>query len=75
MTKKEIYEIFTLPIQNTNKKSINKELLDDLELVETKDPSQTPIYNKIFNTKTKLGNECLKEWSKYYTTNNEREYA
>ena len=69
MTKKEIYEIFTLPIQNTNKKSINKELLDDLELVETKDPSQTPIYNKIFNTKTKLGNECLKEWSKYYTTN------
>ena len=68
MKKKEIYETFTLPIKYTDKKTIKKELLDDLELIKTKDPSQTPIYNKIFKTKTILGNECLKEWGKYYTT-------
>jgi len=69
MTKKEIFDIFTLPILNTNTFNINKELLDDLELINTKDPSQTPIYNKIFKTTTTLGDKCLKKWGQYYTNN------
>ena len=62
-------QIFKLPIEYcTTKYPIDKYICEDLELYETRDPSNLPIYNYLFNPKTSLGKECLHDWGKYYTT-------
>jgi len=59
---------FTLPIENCKEKYIiDTALLEDLELIQTKDPSENPIYNTLFKPKTSLGTKCLQQWGKYYT--------
>jgi len=66
----EIFHHFKLPIEYlVEKKSIQSDLNDDLELTVTKDPSQQPIYHSIFQPKTELGEKAIIPWSKYFTTN------
>jgi len=62
--------VFELPIEFLkNKSSVLENLKNDLELVNTIDPSNQYIYNYVFNPQTDLGNKCISSWSKYYTTN------
>jgi hypothetical protein len=63
-------DIFKLPIEYIkDKREISNNIKTDLELQKNIENESKPIYNYIFNPKTKLGNVSLKKWSKYYTTN------
>jgi DNA mismatch repair ATPase MutS len=65
---KEINKKFLFPIEfNTSKRQIFDNLYQDLELLETHNNNES-IYQKTFNPSTPIGEECLKKWSKYYTT-------
>mgnify|MGYP000612565674 CR=1 FL=1 len=60
---------FQLPIYyNGKKREISEDIHNNLELTETIDPSQQPIYKYLFSPKTELGVTCLERWKKYYTT-------
>ena len=61
---------FQLPILYvTDKREINKNILNDLELIESKDPSGNSLYSTILKPKSVFGKRFLNDWSKYYTTN------
>ena len=67
--KKMIKSVFKLTIEYLeNKKEINKNVLDDLELIESKDISNNSIYEYVFKPKTIFGESYFHIWSKYYTT-------
>lgn len=62
---------FHLPIYfNGLKKKINESVIDDLELVETKDESLKPIYHHFFDLgeKEEFTDCCVKKSVEYYTT-------
>ncbi len=60
---------FHLPIELLdNKQQVSKNLINDLELLNTIDNKNKPLYDLLLNPKTKLGNESIQKWSKYYTT-------
>jgi hypothetical protein len=63
---------FKLPIYyNNNKKSIKKNIVSDLELINTVDKSNDPIYNYYFNVDSKmipLSEKIIDQVSEYYTT-------
>lgn len=64
-----MYEDFNLPIAYTSKKNeLSKTIIDDLELLETKDPSCSSIYNIVFQPNSIFGKQVLNKWSKYTTT-------
>ena len=68
MIEKKVFETFKLPIQYLqNKNELDKNLIKDLELIQTTDNSENSIYSYLFKPKTTLGKECLNEWGKYFT--------
>ena len=66
---KKINDNFLFPIEfDKSKKQIFNNLYEDLELLKTTS-DKISIYQKTFNPSSEIGKECLKKWSKYYTTN------
>ena len=65
----KINEIFRLPIYyNEKKMEVQKHILEDLELVETIDPSANSMYSYAFQPQTEFGKEVLLQIPTYYTT-------
>jgi hypothetical protein len=65
----KINDIFKLPISyNKDKMVLNSNIITDLELTETIDPSGTSIYHYTFQPTSKFGNEVIKQLPKAYTT-------
>lgn len=61
---------FKLPIEYLeDKQELNTNILNDLELVESKDPSGNPMYAHILKPESVFAKKFLNKWSKYYTTN------
>lgn len=61
---------FKLPIEYLeDKQELNTNILNDLELVESKDPSGNPMYAHILKPESVFSKRFLNKWSKYYTTN------
>ena len=60
---------FQFPISYLEKKEeINVNILNDLELVESKDPEGVSMYSHILKPESIFSKKFLNEWSKYYTT-------
>ena len=60
---------FKFPISYLeNKQEINDNIINDLELVSTKDPDGQSMYSHIFKPESIFSKKFLNEWSKYYTT-------
>ena len=65
----KINDIFKLPISyNKDKMELNQNIITDLELTETIDPSGTSIYQYTFQPSTQFGMEVIKQLPKMYTT-------
>jgi hypothetical protein len=66
---KNITTSFKFPITYLeNKHEINENIINDLELVESKDPEGRSMYSHIFKPDSIFSKKFLNEWSKYYTT-------
>ena len=64
----KINDAFKLPISyNEGKMELSKSIITDLELVETLDPSCTPMYNIAFQPKTNVGLKVIEQLASYYT--------
>jgi hypothetical protein len=62
-------DYFKLPIHyNNDKVQLNKNIVDDLELIKTVDSSSNSIYSYYFNNDNELSNKMVEQISKYYTT-------
>jgi hypothetical protein len=60
---------FKLPIYyNESKMRLNKNIIDDLELVNTIDENNRPILEYYFNSNNSLSKNILSQMSEYYTT-------
>jgi hypothetical protein len=62
---------FKLPIFYSDKKvSLKKHIINDLELIETIDPSCNPMYHYLFNSKKDetFTKKMIEQMSEYYTT-------
>ena len=65
----KVNEYFQIPIYfNENKMELNKNVIDDLELIKTVDPSCNSIYSFAFQPDTSLGKKVLEQFPQYYTT-------
>jgi len=65
----EINDFFKMPIYyNENKIELNKNIVTDLELVNTIDQSCNPIYTYLFNNDNDVSKKLIEQVSKYYTT-------
>jgi hypothetical protein len=66
----KINEHFKLPIfYNDQKMQLNKNIVTDLELVKTIDPSNCiPLYHYAFQPKTKFAVKVIEQMPNYYTT-------
>lgn len=65
----KINHFFHLPISyNKDKMELNKNIITDLELVETCDPSGISILHNTFQPKNCFGKKILNNFSTYYTT-------
>jgi hypothetical protein len=65
----EINNYFKLPIYyNKDKTELKKNIVSDLELVSTVDPSCNPIYTYCFNNDNDISKILINQVSKYYTT-------
>lgn len=65
----DINEYFKIPIYYNDKKvEINKNIIDDLELVKTIDSSCNPIYTYCFDNDNDISNKINEQVCKYYTT-------
>ena len=65
---------FKLPIcylEDTDKHQINSNILNDLELLESKNDDCIPIYESIFKPESIFSKRYIALWSRYYTTNTE----
>jgi hypothetical protein len=61
---------FKMPIEYLeDKQELNANILNDLELVESKDLSGNSMYEHIFKPDSVFAKRFLNKWSKYYTTN------
>ena len=64
-----INDSFKLPIYyNKEKKSLKKNIKDDLELTNPVDSSSNPIYHYFFNTENDLSKKLIEQTAEYYTT-------
>ena len=61
--------MFQLPIQYNSHSEVDPTIIQDLELVSTVDPTNKPIYHKVFNPSTDTAKEVVNQMSKYYTNN------
>ena len=68
----KIYEVnkhFKVPIYyNDKKKELSKNIIKDLELIETTDSSCNPIYNFCFDNDNDISKKLNQQLCKYYTT-------
>ena len=67
----EINEHFHIPIfYNNNKVELNKNIIGDLELIGTVDPSNNSIYSFCFNVEpdNNLSKKIAEQSAKFYTT-------
>jgi hypothetical protein len=65
----EINDYFKLPIYyNSKKVELNKNIVEDLELIETVDPSSNSIYNFCFNNDNDISKKINEQISQFYTT-------
>ena len=65
----EINEHFKLPIYYNEKKvEINKNIIDDLELIQVKDSSCNPIYSFCFDNNNDISKKLNEQMCKFYTT-------
>jgi energy-coupling factor transporter ATP-binding protein EcfA2 len=67
MNKENIKETFKLPIEYREHIPINDNINNDLELLNTVDNSNAPVYNHLFNPKTTVGEITIESWGKGYT--------
>ena len=65
----EINDQFKLPIYyNESKVELNKNIINDLELIENVDPSANSIYNYCFDNDNDVSKKMNQQICKYYTT-------
>ena len=65
----KIEDHFKLPIHYLNSKALLKDnVIADLELVDTIDPSGVPLYQSTFSPTTESGKTILKQIPNYYTS-------
>lgn len=65
---KDINEYFKLPIYyNNNKTILQKNIVNDLELIEHSEPSGNSIYDYYFNVNNQLASETSKQVANYFT--------
>ncbi len=65
----KVNEYFQIPICfNENKMELTKNVIDDLELIKTIDPSCNSMYSFAFKPTTSLGKKVLEQFPQYYTT-------
>jgi hypothetical protein len=65
----EINDHFKIPIfYNESKVELNKNIVKDLELIETVDSSCNPIYNFCFDNDNDVSKKLNQQLCKYYTT-------
>ena len=62
-------QFFKLPIEYIDNCNLPEHVVCDLELLNTLDKNNKPIYDILFNNKTRLGNICSKKWSQLFTSN------
>ncbi len=69
---KAILNDFSLPIMLTKDvKQLDKQIIDDLECLETKDDTTKPMYHCVFDPKTSFSEVLLTHWATNYTTNSQ----
>ena len=67
--KYNVNDIFKIPIfYNTNVQKLNDNIINDLELVESINTEESPIYENIFKPSNKLSLQVIKQITNYYTT-------
>ena len=65
----KINDYFKMPIYyNKSKVELKKNIITDLELIETADPSCNSIYSFCFNNDNNVSTKLTEQISKYYTT-------
>lgn len=65
----EINHCFKVPMYYiADKREVNKNIMSDLELVQTVDPSCSPIYTFCFNNSNDVSAKLNEQLVKYYTT-------
>lgn len=65
----ELNNYFKLPIYyNQDKIELNKNIINDLELVSTIDQSCNPIYTYYFNNDNQVSKKLIEQMAEYYTT-------
>ena len=68
-TVNKINDFFKIPLYyNKEKVELKKNIITDLELVETIDPSCSPIYSFCFNNDNDVSKIVTKQISTHYTT-------
>lgn len=68
ISEKHIYNDFKLPIEYVERSTIKENIISDLELVETVNENETPMYEHLLKPKTNLGKMCINRVKKYYTS-------
>jgi len=69
MAQIDFNEHFKLPIYyNNSKVKVKDNIINDLELVKTVDPSGTPMYNFLFNNDNDFSKKLNEQTTQYYTT-------
>lgn len=64
-----INNIFKIPICYNNKvQKLNKEVVNDLELVQSIDKDELPIYDTVFKPSNKASSQVIKQIAQHYTT-------
>lgn len=59
-----MYDEFKLPIDYVNEKNkLTNTIVDDLELISTKDSSNNSVYSILFQPKTTFGKNIIPKWS------------
>jgi DNA mismatch repair ATPase MutS len=62
-------DVFKIPIcYNTKVRKLNNTVINDLELIETKEQSETSIYKNIFNPSNKPSTKIIEQFASNYTT-------
>ena len=63
-----INDYFNLPISYLKKKEVlDKDIVNDLELIEVHNEDCKPIYHELFNPNDAISKQVCNQWSKYYT--------
>jgi len=67
--KKDINDFFKIPIcYNDKVQKLNDTIINDLELVQSIDKDESPIYDNVFKPSNKASEQVIKQIAQYYTT-------